>query len=246
MNAADLRIALIGLPNCGKTALFNQLTGSRQKVANYPGVTVERKEGQFKSFSGRCYRLLDLPGTYSLKPTTLDEAITRDVALGRIAAEPRPETIVLVADATHLPLSLRLALEVRRLGLPMIVVLNMSDLALRRGFVLDRERLAQELGAPVVETVAVSRRGADALIEELDRLPVAASMAKIAWTEPTTDDVMATHAEATRILAAAGYREPDRSQWVARMDRILLHPLYGMLALSILLFFVFQAVFSWA
>jgi len=246
MNAADLRIALIGLPNCGKTALFNRLTGSRQKVANYPGVTVERKEGQFKSASGRRYRLLDLPGTYSLKPTTLDEAITRDVALGRIAAEPRPETIVLVADATHLPLSLRLALEVRRLGLPMIVVLNMSDLARRRGFALDRERLAQELGVPVVETVAVSRRGADALIEELDRLAVAASTAKIAWTEPTTDDVTATHAEAARILAAAGYREPDRSQWVARMDRVLLHPLYGMLALGILLFFVFQAVFSWA
>jgi ferrous iron transport protein B len=246
MSTADLRIALIGLPNCGKTALFNRLTGSRQKVANYPGVTVERKEGQFKSASGRRYRLLDLPGTYSLKPTTLDEAITRDVALGRIAAEPRPETIVLVADATHLPLSLRLALEVRRLGLPMIVVLNMSDLARKRGFAIDRERLAQELGAPVVETVAVSRRGADALIEELDRLSAAASTSKIAWSEPTTDDVTATHAEAARILAAAGYREPDRSQWVARMDRLLLHPLYGMVALGILLFFVFQAVFSWA
>lgn len=246
MSAADLRIALIGLPNCGKTALFNRLTGSRQKAANYPGVTVERKEGQFKSASGRNYRLLDLPGTYSLKPTTLDEAITRDVALGRIAAEPRPETIALVADATHLPLSLRLALEVRRLGLPMIVVLNMSDLARRRGFTLDRERLAQELGVPVVETVAVSRRGADALIEELDRLTVMTSVAKISWSEPTNDDVTATHAEAARILAIAGYREPDRSPWTASTDRILLHPLYGMLALSVLLFFVFQAVFSWA
>ena len=121
--AQDLRIALIGLPNCGKTALFNRLTGSRQKVANYPGVTVERKEGQFRGASGRQYRVLDLPGTYSLTPTTLDEAITRDVALGRFAQEQRPETIVFVADATHLPLSIRLALEVKRLGLPMIVVL---------------------------------------------------------------------------------------------------------------------------
>ncbi len=245
----DHRIALVGLPNCGKTALFNRLTGSRQKVANYPGVTVERKEGHFKGSSGRRYRLLDLPGTYSLKPTTLDEAITRDVALGRLAAEPRPETIVLVADATHLPLSLRLALEVKRLGLPMIVVLNMSDLARRRGFAIDRERLAHELGAPVVETVAVSRGGANALIEELERMsPLAAApaAAPAAWVEPTSDDVRATHAEAARILATAGYREPARSERVARIDQVLLHPLYGMLVLGALLFCVFQAVFSWA
>ena len=167
---AELRVAFVGLPNCGKTALFNRLTGSRQKVANYPGVTVERKEGVFAASSGRRYRLLDLPGTYSLKPTTLDEAITRDVALGRVANEPRPETIVLVADATHLPLSLRLALEVRRLGLPMVIVLNMSDVARRRGFAIDRDVLSRELGAPVIETVATRSGGADALITELERL----------------------------------------------------------------------------
>ena len=247
MSAAALRVALVGLPNCGKTALFNRLTGSRQKVANYPGVTVERKEGQFKSASGRHYRLLDLPGTYSLKPTTLDEAITRDVALGRLAAEARPETIVLVADATHLPLSLRLAREVKRLGLPMIVVLNMSDLARRRGFAIDRARLAEELGAPVVETVAVSRGGADELIGQLERMPLATTAgAADDWQEPTAEDVRATHAEAARMLAAAGYREPARSRVVAAIDRVLLHPLYGMLVLGVLLFFVFQAVFSWA
>jgi ferrous iron transport protein B len=257
MSTADLRVALVGLPNCGKTALFNRLTGSRQKVANYPGVTVERKEGRFKSASGRHYRLLDLPGTYSLKPTTLDEAITRDVALGRLAAEERPETIVLVADATHLPLSLRLALEVKRLGLPMIVVLNMSDLARRRGFAIDRERLAEELGAPVVETVAVSRGGADELIAQLERMAPAlaaqtnaaqtnAAQAAVAWQEPSAEDVRATHAEAARMLAAAGYREPVRSRFVAAIDRVLLHPFYGMLVLGVLLFCVFQAVFSWA
>ena len=247
MSASELRIALIGLPNCGKTALFNRLTGSRQKVANYPGVTVERKEGYFKSESGRRYRLLDLPGTYSLKPTTLDEAITRDVALGRIAAEPRPETIVLVADATHLPLSIRLALEVRRLGLPMIVVLNMSDLARKRGFAIDRERLARELGAPVVDTIAVTRGGADALIEELDRLSIESSpVAADAWHEQSSEDVAATHTEAARILEVCGYREPSRSRFIAAMDRTLLHPIYGMLVLGILLFLVFQAVFSWA
>ena len=243
-----MRIALVGLPNCGKTALFNRLTGSRQKVANYPGVTVERKEGSFRAPSGREYRVLDLPGTYSLTPTTLDEAITRDVALGRFAAEPRPETIVLVADATHLPLSLRLALEVKRLGLPMIMVLNMSDVARRRGYSVDAVRLAAELGAPVVETVAVTRRGADALIAELERMKIVPSESQTTtdWRESSATDVEATHAAAARMLSVARYREPKRSDIVARIDRVLLHPVYGMLVLGVLLFFVFQAVFSWA
>ena len=145
-----MRVALIGLPNCGKTALFNRLTGSRQKVANYPGVTVERKEGVFSDAKGERHQLLDLPGLYSFKPTTLDEAITRDVALGRLSGEPRPELIVLVADAMHLSLSLRLALEARRLGLPMILAINRSDIARRRGFQLDLAALARALGIPVV------------------------------------------------------------------------------------------------
>jgi len=248
MTTTDLRIALVGLPNCGKTALFNRMTGSRQKVANYPGVTVERKEGYYKSASGRRYRLLDLPGTYSLTPTTLDEAITRDIALGRLASEPRPETIVLVADATHLPLSLRLALEVKQLGLPMIVVLNMTDLARKRGYSIDCDRLSKELGAPVIETVAVARGGADGLIHHLDSLPSDSptTLSTTEWREPSAEDVQQTHAEAARILAASGYREPARSEFVAVADRVLLHPLLGLLVLGTLLFFVFQAVFSWA
>jgi ferrous iron transport protein B len=245
--AADLRVALVGLPNCGKTALFNLLTGGRQKVANYPGVTVERKEGGFTGPSGRRYRLLDLPGTYSLKPATLDEAITRDVALGRLAGETQPETVVLVADATHLALSVRLALEVKSLGLPMILALNMSDLARRRGYALDRERLAAELGIPVIETVAVSRAGAQGLIEALERTPARApAPTPTDWREPSAEQVGDTHREAARILEVAGYREPVRGEWVARADRVLLHPVLGMLVLAALLFFVFQAVFSWA
>lgn len=248
VDTAELRVAFVGLPNCGKTALFNRLTGSRQKVANYPGVTVERKEGVFAAPSGRRYRLLDLPGTYGLKPTTLDEAITRDVALGRVAQEPRPETIVLVADATHLPLSLRLALEVRRLGLPMVMVLNMSDVARRRGFAIDREALSRELGAPVIETVATRSGGADALIAELERLAVPTHPVPpvSGWQEPTAAEVTATHTEAARLLELAGYREPLRSRAVAVADRILMNPFVGMLILAALLFFVFQAVFSWA
>ena len=129
------RVALVGAPNCGKTALFNRLTGSRQKVANYPGVTVERKEGAFVGARRNLlYRVTDLPGAYSLVPTTLDEAITRDVVTGRLRGETPPEMIICVLDATNLRLSLRLALELTRLSIPMIVALNMSDLAQRRGF----------------------------------------------------------------------------------------------------------------
>ncbi|MCP5473000.1 MAG: ferrous iron transport protein B [Sinobacteraceae bacterium] len=251
----DLRIALVGLPNCGKTALFNRLTGSHQKVANYPGVTVERKEGRFVGPSRRRYLVLDLPGTYSLSATTLDEAITRDVALGRLANEQRPELIVLVADATHLALSLRLALDVKRLGLPLVVALNMSDLAKRRGFALDRERLARELGVPVVETVAVASGGTDALVRELERsgaMTDAATAASAAapgaatWRDLSPEEVRASHAEAARILEAIGYRVPLRSTAVAQFDRVVMHPIGGMLILAALLFLVFQAVFAWA
>lgn len=260
-----VRIALIGLPNCGKTALFNRLTGSRQKVANYPGVTVERKEGSFTvPGSRRRYQVLDLPGTYSLNPTTLDEAITRDFALGRLAGEAPPQLIVLVADATHLALSLRLILDVQRLGLPMVVALNMSDLARKRGYALDHDRLASELGVPVVETVAVVAGGADALIEQLERMapllsPAAAAprepagapghlpeQGRIGWVDPTPQEVAASHARAHAILEAAGYREPVRSRFVARADRLVMHPILGMIFLAALLFLVFQAVFSWA
>lgn len=242
----ERHIALLGLPNCGKTALFNRLTGSHQKVANYPGVTVERKEGRFSDPSGQGYRVLDLPGIYSLKPNTLDEAVTRDIALGRFAAEQRPDVLVLVADATHLPLSLRLALEVKRLGLPMVFVLNMSDLAERRGFRVDRQLLSRELGMPVVSAIAIRTGGADSLIEALSQISLPQAAPSTPWVEPTNADVRTMHEDAQRILDIAGYREPVRSGIVAAADRFLLHPIMGMLSLALLLFIVFQAVFSWA
>ena len=163
-----LRVALVGNPNCGKTALFNQLTGSRQKVANYAGVTVERKEGRFVAGSGRLVQVLDLPGAYSLAATSPDEAVTRDVCMGRFEGEARPDLLVCVADATNLRLHLRFVLELQQLGLPMVLTLNMVDAARRRGIVIDRERLQQMLGVPVVETVAVRRGGARELVERLD------------------------------------------------------------------------------
>ena len=190
VNLKPLRIALIGVPNCGKTALFNRLTGSRQKVANYPGVTVERREGERTAADGRPQQVLDLPGTYSLKPTTLDEAITRDVLLGRVAGAPAPELVVCVVDAVHLPIGLRLALEIKSLGLPMVLALNRMDVAKRRNVKIDVARLSAELGVPVLPTIAVKRGGADALIEAL--APVHwlqhRSIAAPAWTEPSAED----------------------------------------------------------
>jgi small GTP-binding protein len=178
VSTLPLRLALVGVPNCGKTALFNRLTGSRQKVANYPGVTVERREGERTASDGRTLRVLDLPGTYSLKPTTLDEAITRDVLLGRVADAPAPDLVICVVDAVHLPIGLRLALEVKRVGLPMVLALNRMDVARRRGVKIDVARLSAELGVPVLPTVAVKRGGADALIEAIEptRWPAARSV----------------------------------------------------------------------
>src|SRR5580692_8070171 len=186
MNAsADLRIApqasglsgvagpslsLVGVPNCGKTALFNRLTGSRQKVANYPGVTVERKEGRFAGpRTGRIYRVLDLPGAYSLEATSLDEAIARDVVLGRHASEPAPDLLVCVVDATNLRLNLRLVLDLKRIGRPMLVALNMSDVAKQRGYRLDRQALEEALGIPVIETVAIRPGGERDLVQAIDQ-----------------------------------------------------------------------------
>ncbi|MEM5278227.1 ferrous iron transport protein B [Cupriavidus taiwanensis] len=236
-----LRIALVGNPNCGKTALFNRLTGSRQKVANYAGVTVERKEGYFVSPAGRQVRILDLPGAYSLHAASLDEAITRDVCLGQRAGEARPDLLVSVVDATNLRLHLRFVLELRQLGLPMVVVLNMSDAAARRGIQIDRDKLSAALGVPVVSTVAVRRDGAAALVSLLDATLPPAPPAGAA-SGPDFD----VHAEVNRLLSAAVSMPARTAALDDRLDRIVLHPVFGLLLLAVLLFLMFQAVFSWA
>ena len=238
-------LSLIGVPNCGKTALFNRLTGSRQKVANYPGVTVERKEGRFVGpVSGRVYRVLDLPGAYSLEATSLDEAIARDVVLGRHASEPAPDLLVCVVDATNLRLNLRLVLDLKRLERPLIVALNMSDLAKDRGFHLNRAALEAAIGVPVIETVAVRSGGERALIDAIDRCDFSAPVNARAATHSA--DVEATQREVRRILADIDYRVPVRLQLLARIDALVLHPIAGPLLLAAVLFLMFQAVFSWA
>jgi len=240
-------LSLIGVPNCGKTALFNRLTGSRQKVANYPGVTVERKEGRFVGpRTGRVYRVLDLPGAYSLEATSLDEAIARDVVLGRHASEPAPDLLVCVVDATNLRLNLRLVLDLKRLNRPLIVALNMSDLAKERGFGLDRGALEAAIGVPVIETVAVRSGGERALIEAIDRCDFAPRLTAAEPAVMHAADVEATQREVRRILQHIDYRVPVRLMLLARIDAIVLHPILGPLLLAAVLFFMFQAVFSWA
>jgi ferrous iron transport protein B len=241
------RVALVGVPNCGKTALFNRLTGSRQKVANYAGVTVERKEGAFLGPSRRrLYQLIDLPGTYSLVPTALDEAITRDLITGKLRGEAAPQLIICVVDATNLRLSLRLVLELRELGVPLVVALNMSDLAAKRGYQLDQNRLSTELGVPVVPTVAVRADGVRSLLEAVEKFPIGDQVASVALAPIATAQIAQTQREARRILELAGYREPLRARALARLDGIVMHPVLGPLLLAGLLFCVFQAVFSWA
>jgi ferrous iron transport protein B len=242
-----MRLALVGVPNCGKTALFNRLTGSRQRVANYAGVTVERKEGQFVGPARqRLYKVLDLPGAYSLTPTTLDEAITRDFLLGRLADEPPPEFVVCVVDATNLRLNLRLVLELRDLGVPMVVALNMSDLAIERGYHVDSAALERELGVTVVETVAVEHGGVRHLVDRLEALPHPGQRDAVQWREPSFDQIQETQREVRRILKAIAYTEPMRKQALARLDALVMHPIAGPAILAAVLFFVFQAVFSWA
>ena len=239
--AATPRIALVGNPNCGKTALFNLLTGSRQKVANYAGVTVERKEGRLHAPSGKHYAVLDLPGAYSLNAASLDEAVTRDLIHGFYPGEAAPDVLVCVVDATNLRLHLRFVLELRALGKPMLVALNMADAAKKRGIDIDVAALQRELGVPVVETVAVRRGGADTLLARLDAL-VAHPHAVVDALPEGTD----LHAETRRLLVAA-VRMPERTAKIDdALDRWLLHPLFGLLTLAVVMFLIFQAVYAWA
>jgi ferrous iron transport protein B len=243
---AQPRIALLGNPNCGKTALFNLLTGSRQKVANYAGVTVERKEGTFETPDGRRIRVLDLPGAYSLNALSLDEVITRDVVLGVKEGEERPDLLVCVTDATNLRLNLRLVVEAKRLGLPMVLALNMADVAEQRGLRIDAEALSRELGIPVVRTVAVKRGGADALLSTIEQYLPEHAAADSTWKAPDVADVAATQREVRRILSLTVTEPASQLRVDDALDRLVLHPVLGFVILTVMLFLMFQAVFSWA
>jgi len=245
-------LALVGNPNCGKTALFNLLTGSRQKVANYAGVTVERKEGRLTTPAGRTLRVLDLPGAYSLYPRSPDERVTCDVLFGRAAGEKRPDLVVCVVDATNLRRNLRLALAVKRLGLPCVVALNMTDLAEKRGLRIVPESLSAELGMPVVSTVAIRHTGAEPLLTLFDDqqtwrratadTPIPGHAAPIGDPHSNQSD----HVAVRQILQNLGLDEIVPHTPSDRIDRVVLHPIIGPLLLASILFLVFQLVFAWA
>jgi ferrous iron transport protein B len=241
------RVALVGNPNSGKTALFNALTGSRQKVANYAGVTVERKEGMITSASGRHLYILDLPGTYSLRARSPDEAVTRDAVLGRLDGEVPPDVVVCVADATNLRLVLRLAMELKQVGRPMVLALNMYDIAQRQGLRIDLEGLSREIGAPIVTTVATRKRGVEDLVAQVDALAASGALAgENTWREPNAAEIRKAHAEAQRIVRTY-VRPPEHPDtWTGKIDKVLLHPVAGLAILLGLLFVMFQAVFTWA
>ncbi|MEC3912663.1 ferrous iron transporter B [Sphingobium sp. CR2-8] len=242
MSALPL-VALVGNPNAGKSALFNALTGARQKLGNYPGVTVERKAGRLALSDGRPIELVDLPGTYSLNPNSPDEQVTRDVVLGKQDGEKLPDALVIVVDAANLDNHLRFALELIALGLPTIVALNMVDLATRDGLELDAAILARELGVPVVPTVAVRKRGLDHLKTELEGV-LGAGPVPLRAGEP--QDFDAVRRNAGRIARATIVRETPSRRLTAAVDRVALHPFFGLILLLGLLFVMFQAVFAWA
>ena len=242
MSALPL-VALVGNPNAGKSALFNALTGARQKLGNYPGVTVERKAGRLSLSDGRPIELVDLPGTYSLDPGSPDEQVTRDVVMGKQVGEKRPDALVIVVDAANLDNHLRFALELIALGLPTIVALNMVDLATRDGLELDAATLSRELGVPVIATVAVRKRGLDHLREALGEMLGECRAVRAAAPDRDFDTL---RAEARRIARAGIVRETPSRRLTAAVDRVALHPVFGLILLLALLFVMFQAVYAWS
>jgi len=236
-------VAVAGSPNAGKSALFNALTGARQKVGNYPGVTVERHSGRLTLEDGRPVEMVDLPGAYSLEPASPDEAVTRDVLLGRQKGERQPDVLIIVVDASNLDNHLRFALQLIELGLPTIIALNMIDLAKRDGLELDPAALERELGVPVIATVAVRRRGISELQAALDDM---LTSPRCGVHEHVKSDIVRLQRRAREIATAGVISETPVRRWTHRLDAVLLHPVFGPIILAALMFVMFQAVFAWS
>src|SRR6202171_2115428 len=241
MEAPLMHLALVGTPNSGKTALFNALTGSRQKVANYPGVTVERKQGSFVTPLGRQVSVVDLPGTYSLRGRSPDEEITRDMVLGRTPGEALPDLVLCVADSTNLRLTIRLVLELKSTGRPLALVLNMFDIATRRGVTVDVAQLSQALGVPVVTSIAVRKGGPADLLRLTDEISARGQLpaSQNLWQPLTVAQLRATQREADRIIAATVSLPTRPDTWTSRIDAVVLHPVAGLAILALVLFGVF-------
>jgi ferrous iron transport protein B len=238
-------VAVVGNPNAGKSALFNMLTGARQKVGNYPGVTVERKSGRLSLPDGRPIELVDLPGAYSLDPSSPDEEVTRDVVIGKQQGERLPDALLLVLDATNLDNHLRFALQLIALGLPTVVALNMVDLALRDGLEIDPQALERALGVPVIATVAVRRRGTDELKEALSEALGSARLMR-AGDGASAEDFVAIQRRAREIARLATVSEKPGHRSSQLIDAVALHPVAGPIIFTLVMFFMFQAVFAWS
>ena len=243
--AATSCYALLGAPNCGKTVLFNGLTGSNAKVANYAGVTVDKREGSF--VDDPSVHIIDLPGTYSLRTTSPDEAVARDMVLGRLGEQP--QAIIAVADATNLRMTLRMMLELKTLGLPMVVSLNLADVARSRGLNIDADKLSALLGVPVLETIAISKRGVLGVRKAVAGLPrQSGQVLDAAEAERRLEalDSNALYAQVEDILRQVVRTEMTLPTWHRNLDRLVLHPVWGMLILAVVMLLVFQAVYAWA
>lgn len=242
----ELRIALVGKPNCGKTALFNVLTGSRQRVANYSGVTVDKKHGFFNTPENTKVTLVDLPGTYSLRSRSPDEKVTRDVVFNSFSEESTIDVIMAVVDATNLNSCLRLVLELKQTGIPLIIAMNMSDLAKLRGYEYNLAKLQELLECPVIAISATKRTGIDELVSKLDDFTPLTKLPNNKWVEPTSDMIREYHKEVYNIISQVESKKGIPSLWSERIDKVLLHPIFGLFILFAVLFVMFQSVFTWA
>jgi ferrous iron transport protein B len=236
-----MRLALVGAPNSGKTTLFNGLTGGLAKTANYAGTTVETRTGRFETPAGNIVDLVDLPGIYGLEVRSTDERVAVEAIRGQ-RGDPPPHALILVADAAHLRTHLHTVLQMKSLGLPIIVALNMIDLAERDGMKIDVEKLSSLLGAPVVATRATRKAGREGLIAKIDEV-----MRDLAPPAPAPiSDLRSLQKQARQIASEAILYEPAMNKLTRQVDRVLLHPVAGMIVLLSVLFVVFQSVFAWA
>ena len=236
------RVAIVGPPNSGKSTLFNQLTGLRQKVANYPGVTVEQRIGKVRLTHNTEVDLIDLPGVYSLDPRSEDERVSRDVLLGEMKGVPRPDAVILILDSTNLQRHLVLAAPVLSLGLPTLVVLNMEDSLRARGGDVDTAALARQLGTPVTLISAARSEGLEPVAKFLTgqfAIPAPVEL-------PVINDIPKCRQWATRIGTEAAYRSPAPPVWTRRLDKVLLHPVAGPVIFALVVIAVFQTIFTGA
>ena len=242
----NVHIALVGNPNCGKTALFNALTGSKQRVANYAGVTVEKKHGYFITPKNIKCTLIDLPGTYSLRSRSPDEKITRDVVMDQTSDEVKIDIILCIMDATNLSNGLRLILELKQSGKPIIVALNMMDIAKIRGYSYKLDQLKTQLDCEIIEIVAIKHLGLQELLSAIDSTIPNLVQQPNTWSVPDLTATRKYHAQARQIMSRVTLSDGIPSVWSDKIDNILLHPVLGILVLLVVLFLVFQSVFSWA